>query len=79
MYKLNLEKEEEQPEINLPTATGSQKKQRNSRKTSTSALLIKPKSLCRSQRTVENSERDGNSRPPDLTPKKSVCRSRSNS
>ena len=29
--------------------------------------------------TVENSERDGNTRPPDLPPEKSVCRSRSNS
>ena len=28
--------------------------------------------------TVENSERDGNTRPPDLPPEKSVCRSRSN-
>ena len=28
---------------------------------------------------VENSERDGNIRPPDLPPEKSVCRSRSNS
>ena len=26
---------------------------------------------------MENSERDGNTRPPDLPPKKSVCRSRS--
>ena len=25
--------------------------------------------------SVENSERDGNTRPPDLPPKKSVCRS----
>ena len=32
-----------------------------------------------SQQTVENSSRDGNTRPPDLPPKKSVCRSRSNS
>ena len=31
-----------------------------------------------SQQTVENSERDGNTRPPDLSPEKSVCRSRSN-
>ena len=30
-------------------------------------------------KTVENSERDGNTRPPDLSPEKSVCRSRSNS
>ena len=26
---------------------------------------------------MENSERDGNTRPPDLPPEKSVCRSRS--
>ena len=32
-----------------------------------------------SRQTVENSERDGNTRPPYLPPKKSVCRSRSNS
>ena len=43
MYQLDLEKAEE-PEIKLPTPTGSSKKQMNSRKTSTSALLtmIKP-------------------------------------
>ena len=35
--------------------------------------------LCGSQKTMENSERDGNTRPPDLTPKKLVCRPRSNS
>ena len=35
--------------------------------------------LCRLQQTVENSERDGNTRTPDLPPEKSVCRSRSNS
>ena len=35
--------------------------------------------LCGSQQTVENSERDGNTRPPDLPPEKSVCRSGSNS
>ena len=28
---------------------------------------------------MENSSRDGNTRPPDLSPEKSVCRSRSNS
>ena len=32
-----------------------------------------------SQQTVENSERDGNTRPPDLPPEKYVCMSRSNS
>ena len=35
--------------------------------------------LCGSQPTVENSSRDGNTRPPDLPPEKSVFRSRSNS
>ena len=33
--------------------------------------------LCGSQQTVENSSRDGNTRPSDLPPEKSVCRSRS--
>ena len=44
MFKLDLEKSEE-PEIKLPTSTGSQKKQESSRKTSTSALLTAPKPL----------------------------------
>ena len=44
MFKLVLEKAEE-PQIKLPTSTGSYKKQENSRKTSTSALLITPKPL----------------------------------
>ena len=41
MYKLDLEKAEE-PEIKLPTFTGSQKKQGNSRKTSASLIMLKP-------------------------------------
>ena len=74
MFKLDLEKTEE-PEIKLPTPAGSLKKQESSRKTST-ALLTLPKSLCRSQQTEETSSRNGNTRPPDLPPEKSVCRSR---
>ena len=35
--------------------------------------------LCRSQQIVENSERDGDTRPLYLSPEKSICRSRSNS
>ena len=35
--------------------------------------------LCGSQKTVESSERDGNTRPPDLPLEKPVCRSGSNS
>ena len=34
---------------------------------------------CVDHNKPENSERDGNTRPPDLPPEKSVCRSRSNS
>ena len=44
MFKLDLEKAEE-PEVNLPTSTGLSKKQENSRKTSTFALLTMPKPL----------------------------------
>ena len=43
-FKLDLERAEE-PEIKLPTSIESQKKQENSRKTSTSALLTMPKPL----------------------------------
>ena len=68
MFKLVLEKAEE-PEIKLPISAGSLKKQESDRKTSISALLTMPKPL-----TVwvtincGNSERDGNTRPPDLPP-----------
>ena len=52
-------------------------KARESRKTFTSSLLTMPKpQTCISQQTVENSERDGNTRPPYLPPEKLVCRSR---
>ena len=44
MFKLDLEKAEEQ-EIKLPTSAGSSKKQESSRKTSTSALLTTQKPL----------------------------------
>ena len=44
MFKPVLEKAEE-PEIKLPTSTGSWKKQESSRKTSMSALLTMPKPL----------------------------------
>ena len=44
MFKLVLEKAEE-PEIKLPTSTGSSKEQESSRKTSISSLLTIPKPL----------------------------------
>ena len=79
MFKLVLEKAEE-PEIKLPTSVGSTKKQESFRKTYISALLTMPKAL-----TVwitinlENSEGDGNTRPPDLPLEKPVCMSGNNS
>ena len=89
MFKLVLEKAEE-PEIKLPTSAGSWKKQQSSRNTSISALLTMPKPLTVwitvensvitvENHCVENSERDGNTRPPNLPLEKSVCRSGSNS
>ena len=45
VFKLVLEKVEE-PKIELPTSTGSLKKQEGSRKTSISALLAMPKTDC---------------------------------
>ena len=78
IFKLDLEKEE--PEIKLPTPTGSSKKQKSSRKTSTSLYWpCQSHWLCGSQQTVENSSKDGNTRPPYLPPEKPVCGSRSNS
>ena len=75
MFKLVLKKAEE-PEIKLPTSTGPWKKQENSRKTSIFVLLTMPKHLTVwITITVENSERDGNTRPPDLSLEKFVCRS----
>ena len=66
MFKLVLEKAEE-PEIKLPTSSGSWEKQESSRKTSISALLTMPKPLTVWITTnYGNSERDGNTRPPDL-------------
>ena len=77
MFKLDLEKVEE-PEVKLPTSTGSQKKQENPRKTSNSAsLTLKPLTVWFTN-ILEDSEKDGNTKPPDPPPEKSICRSRSN-
>ena len=56
-----------------------EKKEENSRKTSISALLTMPKPGLWDHNKLGNSERDGNTRPPDLPLEKSVCRSGSNS
>ena len=56
------------------------KKWESSRKTSTSALLTMPKPLTVwIKQTVENSSRDGNTRPPVLSLEKSVCKLGNNS
>ena len=78
MFKVDLE-EAEEPEIILPTSVGSWKKQESSRKTPISALLTTPKPLTVWTRTnCGNSSKDGNTRPLDLPPDKTLCRSRSN-
>ena len=78
MFKLDLEKTEES-EIKLPTSVVSYKKQKVPEK---HILLLywlhQSLWLCWSQHTVENSLRDGNTRPHYMLPEKSVCRSRSN-
>ena len=74
---VGLEKVEE-PEIKLPTFAVSQRKQGNSRKTSTSVSLTMLKPLTVWIITVENSWRDGNTRLFYLSPEKPVCRSKSN-
>ena len=79
MFKLVLEKAEE-PEIISPTSAGSSKKQEGSRKTYIFALLTMPEPLTAwITINVENSSRDGNTRPLDLPVEKPVCRSGSNS
>ena len=78
MFKLDLEMAKE-AEIKFPTSVGSSKKQESSRKTSISAFIDYAKAFdCVDCNKLENSERDGNMRPCDLPPEKSVCRSRSN-
>ena len=45
---------------------------------SASLTMLKPL-MCGLQKTVENSSKEGNTRPPYLYPEKPVCRTRSNS
>ena len=81
MFKLVIEKAEES-ETHCEHSAESWKKQESSIKISISALLTMPKPLTvwiTVESTVENSERDGNTRPPDLPLEKPLCRSGSNS
>ena len=79
MFKMDLEKAEE-PEIKLPASTRSSKKQENSRKSNIYFCFIESAEAfdsIGSQKTVENSSRDGTIKPPYLPPEKPLYRSRS--
>ena len=79
MFKLVLEKAEE-PEIKLPTSTGSSKKPREFQKNNYFCFIDYAKAFDYvDHNKLENSERDGNPRPTDLPLEKSVYRSGSNS
>ena len=79
MFKLDLEKAEE-PEIKLPMPTGCWKSKRVLEKHLFLLYwLCQSLWLCGPQQTVENPERDGNTRLPDLPLEKPVYRSGSNS
>jgi len=75
MFKLVLEKAEE-PVIKLLTSAGSLKKQESSRKKIYFCLIAYAKAFdCVDYNKLKNSERDGNTRSPDLSLEKPVCRS----
>ena len=73
MFKLDLEKAEEPDQIaNICWIIGK------ARRVPEKQLLLlywlcQSIWLCGSQQTVDNSERDGNTRPPSLSPEKPVC------
>ena len=77
IFKMDLEKE---PEIKFLTSVGSLKKQESSRKNIYFCFIDYAKAFdCVDDKKLQNSERDGNTRPPDLPLEKSVYRSGSNS
>ena len=78
MFKLVLEKAEE-PEIKLLTSAGSWKK-REFQKNIYFCFIDYAKAFdCVDHNKLENSSRDGNTRPPDWPLEKPICRSGSNS
>ena len=79
MFKPVLEKAEE-PEVKLPTSAGSWKKGREFQKNIYFCFIDYAKDFdCVDHNKLENSERDGNTRPPDLPLEKPICTSGSNS
>ena len=82
MFKLNLEKAQE-PEIKIANIRWIIKKARVFQKNNHFCFIDYAKAFdCVDHNKLENSESDGNTRPPDLPngnlSEKSVCRSRSN-
>ena len=79
IFKLVLEKAEE-PEIKLPTSAGSSKKQEFQKNIYFCFInYAKPFDYVDHNKLWINSERDGNTKPPDLPLEKFVCWSGSNS
>ena len=78
MFKLVLEKAEE-PKIKLPTSTGSSKNEEFQKNIYFCFIDYAKAFDCVDHTKLENSERDGNTRPPNLLLEKSVRRSGSNS
>ena len=78
MFKLVLEKVEE-PEIKLPTSTGSSKKQENFKKHLFLLFDYAKAFDYVDHNNCGKSERDGNTKPLDLPLEKPICRSGSNS
>ena len=74
MFKLDLEKAEE-PEIKLPTSAESSKKQEFQKNIYFCFIDYAKAFDCVDHNKLENSERDGNTRPPDLSLEKPICRS----
>ena len=79
MFKLDL-KTAEEPEIKMPTSAGSVKKAREFQKNIYFCFTDYAKAFdCVNHNKLwKILKRDGNTRPLDLPPEKSVCRSRSN-
>ena len=68
----------EEPEIKLPTSAGSSTKQEFQKNRYFWFIDYAKAFDCVDHNKLENSEGDGNTRPPDLPLEKSVCRSGNN-
>ena len=78
MFKLVLEKAED-PDIKLPTSPGSWKRQEKQKNIYFCFIDFAKAFDCMDHNKLENSERNGNTRPPNLPLEKPVCKSGSNS